>query len=138
MKQKCEWLKEVGCIKDICSCNTGPKQETKYPIGGFAPGNYMCNCVTCKTQFIGDKRAVQCEPCAIEMIENIRTPIIKSVTSCPTCGTECTIEGTTTHHYIPKKERMYSEEEVLELLTKAHFVEQNIVEWFEQFKKKKS
>jgi hypothetical protein len=33
-------------------------------------------------------------------------------------------------------ERMYSEEEVLELLTKAHFVEQNIVEWFEQFKKK--
>jgi hypothetical protein len=33
-------------------------------------------------------------------------------------------------------ERSYSEEEVLELLTKAHFVEQNIVEWFEQFKKK--
>jgi len=35
-----------------------------------------------------------------------------------------------------QKERSYSEEEVLELLTKAHFVEQNIVEWFEQFKKK--
>ncbi len=33
-------------------------------------------------------------------------------------------------------ERMYSEEEVLELLRKAHFVEQNIEEWFEQFKKK--
>ena len=33
-------------------------------------------------------------------------------------------------------ERMYSEEEVLELLKKAHFVEQNIDEWFEQFKKK--
>ena len=32
-------------------------------------------------------------------------------------------------------ERMYSEEEVLELLRKAHFVEQNIDEWFEQFKK---
>lgn len=24
----CEYLKEVGCIKDICSCNTGLKQET--------------------------------------------------------------------------------------------------------------
>ncbi len=33
-------------------------------------------------------------------------------------------------------ERMYSEEEVLELLRKAHFVEQNIEEWFEQFKNK--
>jgi hypothetical protein len=33
-------------------------------------------------------------------------------------------------------ERMYSEEEVLELLKKSHFVEQNIEEWFEQFKKK--
>lgn len=44
------------------------KDESKqYPIGGYAPGNYMCNCSTCKKQFIGDKRAVQCEPCAIEM-----------------------------------------------------------------------
>ena len=34
------------------------------------------------------------------------------------------------------QERSYSEEEVLELLRKAHFVEQNIEEWFEQFKKK--
>ena len=34
-----------------------------------------------------------------------------------------------------QQERMYSEEEVLELLRKAHFVEQNIDEWFEQFKK---
>ncbi len=33
-------------------------------------------------------------------------------------------------------ERMYSEGEVLNLLRKAHFVEQNIDEWFEQFKKK--
>jgi len=35
-----------------------------------------------------------------------------------------------------QQERSYSEEEVLELLTKAHFVEQNIVEWFERNKKK--
>jgi len=34
------------------------------------------------------------------------------------------------------RDEFYSEEEVIELLTKAHFVEQNIVEWFEQNKKK--
>jgi hypothetical protein len=50
-------------------------EEIKYPIGGFAPGDYMCKCVTCKEQFHGDKRSVQCEPCAIEMV---RTKIIKS------------------------------------------------------------
>jgi hypothetical protein len=50
-------------------------EEVKYPIGGFAPGDYMCKCVTCKEQFIGDKRAVQCEPCAIEMV---RTKIVES------------------------------------------------------------
>jgi hypothetical protein len=33
-------------------------------------------------------------------------------------------------------DRMYSEEEVLKLLRKCHFVEQNIEEWFEQYKKK--
>lgn len=41
-------------------------QENKYPIGGYAPGNYFCHCVTCKNQFQGDKRAVQCESCALE------------------------------------------------------------------------
>ena len=45
-----------------------PKEEVKqYPIGGYAPGFYSCTCLTCKTQFQGDKRACQCEPCAIEM-----------------------------------------------------------------------
>jgi hypothetical protein len=35
-----------------------------------------------------------------------------------------------------QQERMYSEEEVLKLLEKSHFVEENIYEWFEKFKKK--
>jgi hypothetical protein len=26
-QDSCEHMKEVGCIKDICTCNTGPKQE---------------------------------------------------------------------------------------------------------------
>jgi len=43
------------------------KEPKQYPIGGYAPGYYRCTCVTCKTEFMGDKRAVQCEPCAIEM-----------------------------------------------------------------------
>lgn len=47
----------------------GEREERKYPIGGYAPGNYSCKCVTCKEGFIGDKRAVQCEPCATKMVE---------------------------------------------------------------------
>jgi hypothetical protein len=43
-------------------------EEIKYPRGGFAPGNYMCKCVTCKHDFFGDKRAVQCETCSVEMV----------------------------------------------------------------------
>lgn len=48
------------------SKNHNPK--IKYPIGGFAPGNYMCKCITCSDEFFGDKRAVQCEPCAINAV----------------------------------------------------------------------
>ena len=33
-----------------------------------------------------------------------------------------------------QQERMYTEDEVIDLLRKAHFVDQNIDEWFEQFK----
>jgi hypothetical protein len=50
------------------------EEPTQYPIGGFAPGSYWCNCVTCKEKFMGDKKAVQCEPCAIEMV-NIKVKI---------------------------------------------------------------
>lgn len=39
--------------------------EKKYPIGGYAPGNYQCKCTICGGGFIGDKRAAQCEPCAL-------------------------------------------------------------------------
>lgn len=54
-------------------CNSSVKQctklikmeEKKYPIVGYAPGNYQCKCCDCGESFLGDKRAVQCEPCAI-------------------------------------------------------------------------
>lgn len=52
------------------------KEKSKYPIGGYAPGNYSCRCTNCKAIFQGDKRAVQCEPCAVEMVkeESRHTP----------------------------------------------------------------
>ena len=39
--------------------------ELTYPIGMFAPGDYSCLCAVCGKQFFGEKRAVQCEPCAL-------------------------------------------------------------------------
>jgi hypothetical protein len=117
----------------------GLYEEPKYPIGGYAPGNYMCNCSTCKTQFQGDKRAVQCEPCAIKMTKE------ESKQDCKDCSQSlqvCTcIEDTidmkqetpeeVAERLIPlssvprkwfvrgakwQQERSYSEEEVLVLL----------------------
>jgi len=38
-------------------------EDKKYPIGGYAPGNYSCACKSCGVEFLGDKRAFQCEKC---------------------------------------------------------------------------
>lgn len=43
--------------------------EKKYPIGGYAPGNYYRKCCQCEETFQGDKRAVECEPCAVKAKE---------------------------------------------------------------------
>lgn len=32
--------------------------------GSWAPGNYLCRCYGCDRVFFGDKRAVECAPCA--------------------------------------------------------------------------
>jgi hypothetical protein len=69
-----EWfVKNPSCEWVDININFGypeiiiPKEEPKqYPIGGYAPGFYSCTCVTCEQSFMGDKRAVQCESCAIE------------------------------------------------------------------------
>lgn len=47
--------------------------KIEYPIGGFAPGDYFGKCTNCKEEFTGDKRAVQCEPCAINAVNNSNT-----------------------------------------------------------------
>lgn len=45
------------------------ESKINYPILGYAPGSYQNRCVNCKDLFIGDKRAVQCEPCAINLLK---------------------------------------------------------------------
>lgn len=34
-------------------------------VGLWAPGSYICICGGCGVQFIGDKRALRCLPCAV-------------------------------------------------------------------------
>lgn len=43
--------------------------KINYPIMGYAPGNYQNKCSTCKQLFMGDKMAVQCDPCAVNMLK---------------------------------------------------------------------
>ncbi len=40
-----------------------------WPVGGFAPGGYICKCHVCEREFIGEKRAHSCLPCAIEALK---------------------------------------------------------------------
>jgi len=39
---------------------------------GYAPGDYFGTCHCCKAQFIGDKRAMNCEACADKAIDAAR------------------------------------------------------------------
>ena len=47
--------------------------KIKYPIGGYAPGYYSNTCVSCNEDFMGDKLARQCEPCAINTVNESNT-----------------------------------------------------------------
>jgi len=121
-----------------------PKEEPKYPIGGYAPGNYMCNCSTCKTQFQGDKRAVQCEPCAIKMTkeEPKKETLEEAYDRIFDNRLDRVLKAGFTAGAKWQQERMYSEEEVLKLLlnseeyTSRFNGRTDLKHWFEQFKKK--
>ena len=56
------------------------KQDTRPAIGFYAPGEYICRCMTCSAQFIGDKRALQCADCAYSAAAG------KPLKSCGVCG----------------------------------------------------
>jgi hypothetical protein len=43
-------------------------------------------------------------------MKNKENVTIKSVTNCPTCGSECKVEGGNTHYYVPFKK--YTEEDI--------------------------
>ena len=43
-------------------------------------------------------------------MKNKENVTIKSVTNCPTCGSECKVEGGNTHYYVPIKK--YTEEDI--------------------------
>lgn len=107
----------------------------QYPIGGFAPGNYENICVTCKSHFLGDKLARQCERCATLMVsesempaKNFKDASLKEIQKC-----------------VPPT---YTEEEVKVLIWKSKtlfsyhkdtpfkYLRNHFNTWFEQNKKK--
>jgi hypothetical protein len=133
-KQKCEHIKEYGCIKDICTCNTGPKQDPTLENAKLALREYI----------LANKEKVT------EDLQEMRE---KSGT-----GRDETLEEAAKRTYQKglqddidlsfydgvrlgakwQAERMYSETEVLQLLLRLQQVESynNLYDWFEQFKKK--
>lgn len=38
--------------------------DTRPRKGAWSPGNYLCKCIQCGENFIGEKRAFLCAPCA--------------------------------------------------------------------------
>jgi hypothetical protein len=131
-----------------------PTDEPKqYPIGGYAPGYYSCTCVTCKKEFTGDKRAVQCKPCAIQMTreepkqETIEEAAVDYISEKSERAREYGMVFNAIRFGAKwQAERRYSEEEVLVLLHKRdkHNMDNPNTfngwltpkEWFKQFKKK--
>lgn len=45
------------------------EQLKAWPLGGYAPGDYFCRCIHCAVEFTGDKRALQCLPCAVNSLK---------------------------------------------------------------------
>jgi hypothetical protein len=58
---------------------SGEGQERPWPLGGYAPGNYLCRCYECEKEFRGDKRAVQCLECALSANHAYLTTLKKQV-----------------------------------------------------------
>ena len=118
-----------------------PSKEPKYPIGGYAPGYYSCTCVTCKSTFQGDKRAVQCEPCAIKITkEEPKQETIEEAAE------HYQLNDNKIHHNIQYRafragakyqaEKMYSEQDMTNYA--LYILHNNVItpkEWFKQFKK---
>ena len=46
----------------------GDDEQRKWPVGGYAPGLYICECRKCSQRFQGDKRAYECPDCVIQRL----------------------------------------------------------------------
>jgi hypothetical protein len=78
---QCEYMKEVGCINNICTCY---HFELKQPL----------------TLVNEEKELIDT---ALKTFKDFGKETIKSTTNCPTCGVECKIGGDgETHYLIPK------------------------------------
>jgi len=52
----------------------------EWPLNGHAPGSYYCRCTVCERTFYGDKRAVVCQECVINIIGS-KVKIIGTITN---------------------------------------------------------
>jgi hypothetical protein len=46
----------------------GLREDIRPRRGLWAPGDYLCSCIRCKINFIGDKRAGHCSDCAYQLM----------------------------------------------------------------------
>lgn len=51
------------------------ERDLRPQFGAWAPGTYICLCVTCKNQFFGDKRAHECADCAYDLTPKPQQPV---------------------------------------------------------------
>ena len=70
-------------IADVVG-SSSERSKIVYPIGGFAPGQYWNKCALCGETFIGDKKAWNCEPCAINGMVKAFTETRKKLTALET------------------------------------------------------
>lgn len=58
--------------KEVVWRNARDHREPKWPLLGYAPGEYVGKCKTCGDRVVGlDKYAWQCFPCAVEDVARI-------------------------------------------------------------------
>lgn len=77
--------------------------KIKYPIGGFAPGNYRGHCASCDEVFLGDKYAKQCEPCAINAVSESNTKALTELQQLKTALEKIKFSNDTINGIINKK-----------------------------------
>lgn len=55
-------------------------REPAWPLMGFAPGGYMFRCNECLGDFMGgDKRAIHCLPCAIDLANRRAKQVVEEL-----------------------------------------------------------